>query len=81
MYCSIITQNNRICKNHIYKEGLCYIHRFNPPPKKVKFNESLNTIIEYKPYIQNLRKLDDGRWYYQTGKNPRCSKNIKYNYI
>lgn len=79
MYCSVITQKNKMCKNYIFQEGLCYTHQSHLS-KKVRFNESLNIIQEYKPYIHNQKKLEDGRWYYENGKNPRCFKNIKYDY-
>ena len=82
MRCNHIKNNLRKCKNNCYKLGLCYIHsnKKTKNTKKVSFNENLNTTIVVPRYINNLKKLDDGRWYYQDGYNPRCFKNVKYDY-
>ena len=63
MYCSKI-KNNRYCKNHIHRNGLCYIHCPSKSRTKVKFNEKLNTILIVERYIHTLEKLKNGDWKY-----------------
>ena len=82
--CKFQTKNNRRCKNGLYRKNMCYIHytklNKNTTKKRVSFNLEKNEIQETPIWISSQKKLEDGRWHYTSGKNPRCFKNIKYDY-
>ena len=74
--------NNRKCKNSVFKKGYCHSHYYKMRGDKIKnvsFNLKNNQTKKITKYIFDLKKMDDGRWYYENGENIN-SKTHDYNY-